>query len=88
MMLLSAKLSFYLPGYLAWIFSEALKPDDKLLPQGLSIDYKLHDDVLEVYVECGLDIGSFAYALDDILMHISMLEKLFVKLDIVSPKSL
>ncbi|MCS7112589.1 MAG: KEOPS complex subunit Pcc1 [Nitrososphaerota archaeon] len=88
MMSLSAKLSFHLPFRLAWIFSEALKPDDKLLPRGLSIGYKVSGEGLEVYIEYGLDIGSFAYALDDILMHIAMLENLFAKLGIDLSKSL
>ncbi|MEM2740125.1 MAG: hypothetical protein QXQ29_04930 [Candidatus Bathyarchaeia archaeon] len=85
---LSAKLSFHIPTHLAWIFSEALKPDDRLLPRGLYIDYKPYEDGLEVYIECSLDIGSFAYALDDILMHIAMLGNLLAKLDIDSSKSL
>jgi hypothetical protein len=88
MMILSAKFSFNLPYYLAIIFSEALKPDDKLLPQGLSMDYRLYEDRLEVYVECSLDIGSFASALDDILMHIAMLENMFSRLEADFSKSL
>jgi hypothetical protein len=87
-MILSAKLSFNLSYHLATIFSEALKPDDKLLPQGLSIDYKLYEDGLEVYIECSLDIGSFALALDDVLMHIAMLENVFSKLEVDFSKSL
>ncbi|MEM4462115.1 MAG: KEOPS complex subunit Pcc1 [Candidatus Bathyarchaeia archaeon] len=81
MILLSARLSFSIPRDLAWIFSEALKPDDKLLPEGLSINYDYYDDRLEVFIESDLDIGSFAAVLDDILMHISMLDRLFAKLE-------
>lgn len=81
MMLLSAKLSFSIPRDLARIFSEALKPDDKLLPEGLSIQYDYYNDRLEVFIESDLDIGSFAAVLDDILMHISMLDGLFAKLE-------
>ncbi|MEM4334629.1 MAG: KEOPS complex subunit Pcc1 [Candidatus Caldarchaeum sp.] len=55
----------------------SLKPDDKPLPTGLSVDTKLEGRAVVVEVECTRGFASFLATLDDVLGSASLSERVY-----------
>ncbi|MEM0383765.1 MAG: KEOPS complex subunit Pcc1 [Candidatus Caldarchaeum sp.] len=55
----------------------SLKPDDKPLPTGLSVDTRLEGRDVVVEVECTRGFASFLATLDDILSSAGLSERVY-----------